>query len=72
MQEDGYYYPKEVRMSYASRNKKEAQLVEWSGCLWIVVLTVVIGAAVYTSFWPFIHAFADMGISFSNLISGMY
>lgn len=52
--------------SYEQRKKKENQLIEWSGCFWVVVITAIVMAVVYYGFFPFVHAMID----FYQLIPG--
>jgi hypothetical protein len=47
-------------------NKQDNLLIEWTGCLWILVITGAVTGFVYVVFWPFVHAVID----FYELIPG--
>lgn len=52
--------------SYEKRARKEKQLVEWSGCFWVVTIIAIVMAVVYFGFFPFVHAMID----FYELVPG--
>lgn len=56
-------------MTYQYRGKQEAKLVEWSGCFWTIILTVVIGSVVYFGFYPFVRVITEQ-VDMLSIIGG--